>query len=116
MPSKDREFIKKLKTKISILILIILALSYWMRLNYIDMQYNRDEVEFLTYDLIEKDSIIKNLEYKIKSIESKKMEKNQTEFKINKKKEKEKDKKETLSVNQMVDSIPTQTDTSKIND
>lgn len=113
MISKDNELIKKLKTRISILIIIIFSLLYWLRINYLDVGYNRDQVESLTYELIEKDILIRNLEYKIKSIENKKIEKTKKEFIINTKKEKEKIKKDTISIKQIAtDSISTQPDTS----
>lgn len=112
MISKDNELIKKLKTRISILIIIIFSLFYWLRINYLDVGYNRDQVESLTYELIEKDILIRNLEYKIKSIENKKIEKTKKEFIINTKKEKE-IKKDTISIKQIAtDSISTQPDTS----
>ena len=67
MLPKDRQ-IWKLKRKISILIITSFALVYWIRLNYSEIESHRYEVESLNMDVLEKETIIRDLKEKLLSV------------------------------------------------
>lgn len=104
MISKDKNKVWKLKRIISLLILTILLLFYWVRVNYIDMDFKNSELESMNYEIYEKDSIIKILETRIDSVFKTKTEKTNIEIKINKKKE-NKTKKDTTETVQKKDTV-----------
>jgi hypothetical protein len=65
MLPKDKQLIYKLKRRISFLIIIVFSLSYWIRINYYDLDWKTTEVESL-----EKDSEIRYLKSKLDSIKA----------------------------------------------
>jgi predicted RNase H-like nuclease (RuvC/YqgF family) len=67
MLPKDRLLIHKLKKRISFLIIVIFSLSYWIRVNYYDLETKYIEVEDLHRELLENQKEISQLQSKLDS-------------------------------------------------
>lgn len=119
MLPKDKHLIYKLKRRISILIVVILSLVYWLRLNYHDLDWKNSEVEILQYEITEKDNEIKSLKSKIDSIEIPTVVKNIEKPKIiiNTKKKELKPKTDSVKIDEnnlpIINEIENQTDSTK---
>jgi hypothetical protein len=67
MLPKDRILIHKLRRRISFLIIIIFALSYWVRLNYYDLESKSYDLEDAQHELLESQNKINILQSKLDS-------------------------------------------------
>jgi hypothetical protein len=105
MLSKDRQIIQKLKRRISILIITTLALVYWIRINYLEIESYRYEAESLNIDLIESESKIKKLNSKLDSINKVKIQTIQNTKRLINNKIIIFEKKDTV-IPQKIDSVP----------
>lgn len=70
MLPQDRQLILKLRKRISILIIIIFSLCYWIRINYYDLDWKKFELDDLRQESIEKDKKISTLQEEIDSIKN----------------------------------------------
>ena len=104
MLPKDRQ-IWKLKRKISILIITSFALVYWIRLNYSEIESHRYEVESLNMDVLEKETIIRDLKEKLDSINKVKIQTIQKPKNLINNKKIILEKKDTV-IPQKIDSVP----------
>lgn len=121
MLPKDKHLIYKLKRRISILIVVILSLSYWIRINYYDLDWKTSEVEILQYEISEKENEIKSLQSKLDSIKISTVVKNIEKPKIiiNTKKKELKPKTDSVKIDEsnlpIINEIETQTNDSTKN-
>jgi hypothetical protein len=75
---KDRIKISILRRKLILSYFIISVLVIWLKYKFDDSSFYYEQNSILEYEIIEKDSIINSLNYKIKDIESKKKDTYQT--------------------------------------
>lgn len=74
MITQDKQIISRLRKRISLLIILIFSLCYWIRINYYDLEWNSFEIDNLRQESIEKDEKITSLQKEIDSIKNNKQE------------------------------------------
>lgn len=70
MLPKDKILIARLRSRSALLITLSICLAYWIRMKYLDEEYQNWEIESLQYELSEKNSEILQLKNKIQTLNS----------------------------------------------
>lgn len=74
MLPQDKQLIIKLRKRISLLIILIFSLCYWIRINYYELDWKSSEIDIIRLENSEKDQQISSLQRKLDSIKNIKQE------------------------------------------